>query len=107
MLVNLLILLFINALCIVGIYEAAAQPKRLLYNVKAYLEAKLPYKIFAPILGCVYCMASVWGTLFFAMCLFLEIIPLKWGIVWPFYIAALSGLIHGIEFLRDRYSGAK
>lgn len=106
MLLNLLILLFINALCIVGIYEAAAQPKRILYSVKTYLEAKLPYKIFAPILGCVYCMASVWGTLFFAICLFLEILPLKWAIIWPFYVAALSGLIYGIEFLRDKLSGA-
>ncbi|WP_299454994.1 hypothetical protein [uncultured Microscilla sp.] len=103
-LLTLVIMLFINTLCIIGIYEAAAQPKRILYPIKTYLEAKLPYKVFAPILGCVYCMASVWGTLFLAMSIFLEILPLKWGIVLPFYIAALSGLIHGIEFLREKFS---
>lgn len=103
-LLTLVILLFVNALCIIGIYEAAAQPKRILYPVKTYLEAKLPYKVVAPILACVYCMASVWGTLFLAMSIFLEILPLKWGIVLPFYIAALSGLIHGIEFIREKFS---
>jgi len=40
----------------------ATNERMILYKVDIWLEAKLPIWIYKPLLGCVNCMASIWGT---------------------------------------------
>jgi len=101
--------LIINALFIIGLHESA-KPSFILYKVSELTEKVLPSWLYAPLLGCVYCMASVWGIVFYAITFVkLAIFPEKW-LAWlgwlPVYILALNGLVHlGYEllcFLRNR-----
>lgn len=91
-------LLFINAFFIVGLYEAS-EAGGILEKPHDFLERNLPEIIYKPILGCVYCMASVWGSLFFLFNQFLDFNTGQNIFQWykllylPFYIAALSGFI--------------
>lgn len=92
-------LIFMNALFIIGLYEAT-EPGRILANLHDFLEERLPDWIYKPMLGCVYCMASVWGTLLFVLATFIDFkrgfIQPEWYrfIYLPIYIVALSGLVY-------------
>jgi hypothetical protein len=59
-----LALIFINSLFIIGLYEAT-ESGRILAGIHDFLENYLPDLIYKPLLGCVYCMASVWGSALF------------------------------------------
>lgn len=91
--------LIINSLFIIGLYEAS-EHQPLLAKISNWLEAHLAWWLYAPVLGCVYCMASIWGTIFFALNLYLKAKG-TWQAVeilqfWylPFYMGALSGLTY-------------
>jgi hypothetical protein len=57
MILNIIIIALIcNGLSI------ATNERMILYKVDIWLESKLPIWIYKPLLGCVNCMASIWGT---------------------------------------------
>jgi hypothetical protein len=101
--------LLINSLFIIGLHEST-KPSFILYKPNEFLEKNLPSWMYAPLLGCVYCMSSVWGIVFYCGCyLNLDSFEEKWMnfVGWlPVYILALNGLVHiGYEllcFLRNR-----
>ncbi len=87
-----LFLIIINSLFIIGLYEAS-ESGRILSGVHDWMERHLPMWLYKPILGCVYCMASVWGCvlfLFFYYPLYLQnYLLVYWLLV---HIGAVSGL---------------
>ena len=92
-------LLLLNCLFIIGLYEAT-EPGGILARPHDFLEKYLTSVIYKPLLGCVYCMASVWGTLFFVFFFSVQIQVAfqknDWFmmIYWVVYIISLSGLNH-------------
>jgi len=96
---QLLLLLFLNSLFIIGLYEST-EPEGIFAKPHDFLEKYLPSLIYKPLLGCVYCMASVWGTLFFVFFFFSEIMEAfqkpEWTLLifWIIYLFSLSGLNH-------------
>jgi hypothetical protein len=101
--------LIINMLFIIGLHEST-KPSFILYKLNELLERGLPNWFYAPLLGCVYCMSSVWGIIFYCIYfLKLNTFQENWlkFVGWlPVYILALHGLVHlGYEllcFLRNR-----
>lgn len=57
MLVELLIIAFVCNGLAIATYEGMV-----LYKPYVWLEKKLPKFLFKPLIGCVNCMASIWGT---------------------------------------------
>jgi hypothetical protein len=107
--VDFLEVLVFNMLFIIGLHEST-KPGFILDSVNIFLEKILPSWVYAPLLGCVYCMSSVWGIVFYSL-FFLKIDTFQdnWfkQVGWlPVYILALHGLVHlGYEllcFLRNR-----
>ncbi|KOY86210.1 hypothetical protein AD998_08675 [bacterium 336/3] len=101
--------LMTNMLFIIGLHEST-KPSFILYSMNEFLEKTLPSWLYAPLLGCVYCMSSVWGVIFYSIYfLKLDNFQENWfrfvGFL-PIYILALNGLVHlGYEllcFLRNR-----
>jgi hypothetical protein len=84
----LLLSLFI-ALAVNGLY-AASEEGKLLHPIDRLLYRILPSWLYLPIIGCVTCMASVWGTLVFALH-WLLYPGLSWY-WWPFVVLAATGL---------------
>lgn len=87
-----LCLIFINSLLIIGLYEATEQG-RALSQLHDVLERRLPDFLYKPLLGCVYCMASVWGSIFFLFYFYpLYQVEIYVLLYLPFHILAVSGL---------------
>lgn len=86
---NALLLSLFIALVTNGLY-AASEEGKLLHPIDRLLYKVLPDWLYLPIIGCVTCMASVWGTLVFA--LYWLLYPgLSWH-WWPFVVLAATGL---------------
>lgn len=84
-------LVIMNSLFIIGLYEAT-EPGNLLASIHDFMETRFPSWLYKPILGCVYCMASFWGSLFYLI--YYTYHPFVEGFVffyWFFYIGAVSG----------------
>lgn len=87
-----LCLIFINSLLIIGLYEATEQG-RLLSRLHDVLEQRLPDYLYKPLLGCVYCMASVWGCVFFLFYFYpAYLAEMYLMLCLPFHVLAVSGL---------------
>lgn len=56
-----------------------------------WMRKKLPEYIKKPLFDCVYCMSSVWGTLFFI--LFLSNYPLYLWVIFVFCLTGLNSII--------------
>ncbi len=57
----ILIKIIVISLFCYGIH-IASEPGMLLSSIAEWFEKKLPVFWYKPLFGCVYCMASVWGT---------------------------------------------
>lgn len=94
---SILEILFFNSFFIIGLYRAT-EPNHILEKPHDFLEDNLPDWIYMPFIGCIYCMASVWGTLFYIFILWFDFYRGFQDFDWykllylPFYVLALSGL---------------
>ena len=95
-----LLLLIINSLFIVGLHHATTYEltrfgdvlkteSRLLWPLRYYAEQYLTTWIYKPLIGCVACMASFWGTIFFVV-QYLDVWTWTTWFNWIIYIFALS-----------------
>lgn len=101
--IDILIILFINSLCIVG-FNLSTNEGMILGKLATWTEYYLPEWLNKPLWACPYCMSSIHSTYIF--------IPLALQIDnsfawWPVYIIALCGITsityNASEILR-RYS---
>lgn len=58
---NILIEILILALFCNGLY-IASEDHMILERPNRWMEKSLPLWIYKPVLGCIYCMASIWGV---------------------------------------------
>lgn len=77
--------LLINALAIIGLHVATWN-EMIFARPAAWLENRLPYWYTKPLFNCPTCMASVWGTTYFAIYK-----PAGW-LHYPVYILALAAI---------------
>lgn len=75
--------LFYCSLIIFGIWNAGS-PGMILQHVDSYLSASLPELIYKPLIGCVICMPSLWGSAYY-----FTFVNLDWGVL--LFVPALSG----------------
>lgn len=64
MITDLILLAFINTFLIIGIFEAGKKGK-ILYDLKEFCNKQMPTFISSPLICCVVCMASLYGTILF------------------------------------------
>jgi hypothetical protein len=57
---TLLKLILVTSLFCNGLYEATGN-KRIFERPRDWMELYLPKWVFSPIIGCIYCMSSVWS----------------------------------------------
>jgi hypothetical protein len=77
MITDILFILLLNSLVILGVFHSAdytevngeivEDSKGVLWWVKYYVQYHFGYFASKPIITCVACMASVWGTLYFPL----------------------------------------
>lgn len=87
-----LFLVVLNSLFIIGLYEAS-ESGRVLSGIHDWMEQYLPMWLYKPVLGCVYCMASVWGSILFIGVYYPLYLQNYFLLLWlPIHIGAVSGL---------------
>jgi hypothetical protein len=81
--VELILHIFYCSLIIFGVWNAG-NPGFLLEHVHDYFSASLPELIYKPLIGCVICMPSLWGSAYY-----ITVLGLDWGVL--LFVPALSG----------------
>jgi len=62
--------IFLMALFCVGVYKAS--DTGMIFNrAKEFCYRYLPHKLFHPLFGCIYCMASIWGSVAYVLLSFI------------------------------------
>lgn len=74
----------------------------LLHSLHNWCEVKLPEWVYMPVIGCIYCYASFWGTIIYwllTMYGFSDPISIEAIIMWPIVCVSCvftNGLFYGI-----------
>lgn len=87
--------IFITSLFCLGLYQSA-EPGFILEKLHTLFE-KLPVWLYRPLLGCPYCMASLWGSVIFWALEYINGFDRLDFVRWPIVCVAcvyLNGLLH-------------
>lgn len=85
----MLITLIVNSLFIFGL-KYSTQPSEILGKLGTWSTRVLPYWISKPLFGCLMCMSSIWGLVFFVATKGV-LHTYDYGVITLVYIIALCG----------------
>lgn len=84
--------LILNSFMIAGLHLVTA-PGQLLSGLGEWVENNSPQWVHKPLLSCMLCMSSVWGTVWWAVLSQVIELPLQITLtMWPVYVLALAGI---------------
>lgn len=87
----ILVLIAVNSLLIIG-FHASIQKGQLLQFFTHVLSG-LPPSLRKPLGTCPTCMASIYGSSFYWLAIWLNWVQIEHSLVmWPFYVLAVAGL---------------
>jgi hypothetical protein len=93
--IDFILLAFVNIFMIIGIFEASKKGK-ILYFFAQFCDKHLPTFLSSPLIGCVVCMASVYGTILF----YLHFGSLGvWLLIYVPFVSGLVGFMYEVLLL--------